>query len=248
MRNDSKSLLGQHLRIMGLVDAPAGLDDAVEAARIASTPLPRLDLAAARSRRVADGANAHDAVAGGAGRTRLHLVRRTIWVAPTLALAAALLTFLLVRDDLLPHPLSDATIRAKGDSKVWVYWERGGTVSPWTPETRLANGDRVRVELLAGEDVLAWLAVVDRTGQLLGEPNAWQPLSLASGEQAAFPGSVKLVGQDDGETLEVWTCPRRGGPAGDDELRRKVESAFDDGTTRLTALSDACFSERIPLR
>ncbi len=128
------------------------------------------------------------------------------------ALAAALaLTFVSYR--LLSPGTPDDGLRVKGASKVWVYWERDGQVEPWSDETELQNGDRIRAEVLAVSDALAYLAVVSGEDVLLSDPDQVRSdaMRLGAGERKSFPGSFKLVGADEKEKLVVIVCHLDGG-------------------------------------
>lgn len=128
---------------------------------------------------------------------------------PALMALAAVLALTVVSYRLLsPGVEPDDGLRMKGSSKVWVYWERDGMVEPWSDEVALQNGDRVRAEVLAGSDAMAYLAVTSGDGILLGEPSqvALGAVKLAAGERKTFPGSFKLVGADEKERLVVIVC------------------------------------------
>lgn len=154
----------------------------------------------------------------------LQLPRRRFFITPmyrtAVALAASIL-LLLVGPKMLQPFFSgslgnlqegrNSVLYTKGQSQVFVHGEHQGVIAQLGPVAQLENGDRVRAEVLAAEDLLAFISIFDQHGQQI--LNRWTVenavLVLRAGEQKAFPGSVKLVGDDDGEVLSVWTCPRR---------------------------------------
>src|SRR5690606_35872911 len=116
-----------------------------------------------------------------------------IFVLASCVAAVALLVF--ASRHLLNDAVGDGKLRVKGESKVWVYWERQGEVRQLEPGVALQNGDRVRVEVLAAEDVTGYLAVRSSEGVLLGAPAQIREnaIKLKAGEKSTFSGSIKLV-------------------------------------------------------
>lgn len=183
--NRSPSLLAQQLTVLGLASGDAEAAGA-ERARIEGIELASLTLAGAQRSRKA-----------------LHLA---------LALAASL-ALLVVSYRLLTPGIETDDLRVKGASKVWVYWERDGQVEPWSEDADLQNGDRVRAEVLAVSDAVAYLAVVSGDGVLLSDPEQVRAgaMRLTAGERKSFSGSIKLVGVDEKERLVVIVCHLDGG-------------------------------------
>lgn len=184
------SLLNQQLTILGLAPGDAAAA-AAERARIESVELSPLTLS---------------------GKQRA-------WrpSSPLMALAAAVVLVVLSYRLLSPVQPQDDGLRVKGASKVWVYWERDGQVEPWSEDVDLQNGDRVRAEVLAGNDAVAYLAVVSGDGILLSDPAqvTGSAMRLGAGERKSFPGSIKLVGADEKERLVIVICQTDGGAAPD---------------------------------
>ena len=175
------SLLNQQLTILGMEKGDA-LAASGEKARIDGMELAHLNLT---------------------GRQRYR------WLSPALLALAATLALLVVSYRLLsPGVVPGDGLRVKGASKVWVYWEREGQVEPWDEDSSLQNGDRVRAEVLAGNDAMAYLAVVSGEAILLSDPAQVvdDSMLLKAGERKSFPGSFKLVGADEKERLIVIIC------------------------------------------
>ncbi len=194
------SLLNQQLTILGMErgDAQAA---AGERARIEGIELGPLNLTGSQSSR---------------------------WLSPTLVALAATLALLVVSYRLLsPGVVPDDGLRIKGASKVWVYWERDGQVEPWSEDSLLQNGDRVRAEVLAGNDAVAYLAVVSGDAILLSDPAQVTDgsMRLKAGERKSFAGSFKLVGADEKERLIVIICQAANGatPELSDVLKARGE-------------------------
>lgn len=157
---------------------------------------------------------------------------------------AAMIALVIFGIRLLPLLGDGDTLRIKGSSKVWVYWERDGEVLPWSEGVSLHNGDRVRAEVLAGEDATAYLAVVAGDGKLLSDPAKVLDgaLKLVAGEKKTFPGSFKLVGADEKEKLMVVVCQTGGAT--------EVSQAFKGQGIKvdLDSLPDGCGVDEFPLR
>lgn len=160
---------------------------------------------------------------------------------PLVALASALALLVVSYRLLTPDGL-----RVKGAHKVSVFWERDGQVEPFSEGVSLRNGDRVRAEVLAGSDAVAFLAVASGDGMLLSDPPhaAAGSIRVATGERKSFPGSVKLVGADEKERLVVIICQVEGAetPELSEVLKAKGERI------RLEALPSQCSVERFELR
>lgn len=226
-----RSLLKQQMAILGYVGGP--MDEATrrEKERMAGLKLAPLDLP------------------GASAPVWSLPKRRSPWrpmvtLGGMLGVFAALVLFVLRFD--LPwsgSPSSD-TLRVKGESKIWVYWERQGEVLQLEPGAALQNGDRIRAEVLAAEDVVGYLAVRGESGVLLGRPEQVleSKLSLKAGDKATFSGSVKLVGEDEGEKLLVILC---GANATID-----LSAVFpgDRQPVDLTGLPGGCSAQEFPLR
>jgi hypothetical protein len=205
------SLWSSQLALLGLEDDAAvtsAPETEAEAARQRTLALPPLRLQARAQRTERPRASA--SVRGG---QRLG-ARRRGWRLGTATLLAAAAVALLVWARPLFRPdetdLGGSTgLRTKGSGQVWLWWERDGSAFPWTEgDAPLESGDRVRAEVLAPEDGVAYWAVVDGQGRPLLEPaQVWQSaLTVRAGVRAAFPGSFRLVGAPEGETLVVFIC------------------------------------------
>lgn len=255
----SDSLMSRQLRLLGLVPRQAGDEAALagEAARMAAVRLRPLGIAGAH----ADKSTTVDAGARGlrpnsSGARRGYRERRSwargarsSWLATLAACAAAAVLYVhFVPVDTGPAASPAAAraeaapgLRAKGETKVWIYWERDGQSAPWSPGTALASGDRVRAEVLAADAGAAYWTVLGRDGNVLFSPEETRKsvLDLAAGERAAFAGSVKLVGAAEDERLVVIVC--RSGEA---------VPAFPPAGTALdtAALPRGCGIETFPLR
>jgi hypothetical protein len=139
----------------------------------------------------------------------------------------------------------DDGLRVKGQTKVWIYWERDGQVAPWAEGTPLMNGDRIRIEVQAAEGLVAYHGVISENGRLLSEPQSIldNPLRLAPGAKASFEGSIKLVGANEGETLLVLLCRQA--------LEAEKAAALFPAAgadVNLPALPADCATERFKLR
>lgn len=184
--NRRPSLLSQQLTVLGLAPGDA------EAARAERSRIEGIELA--------------PLTLSGPQRSR-----RTLHLA--LAAAASLALMVLSYRLLTPGFERDGDLTVKGASKVWVYWERDGQVEPWSEDADLQNGDRVRSEVLAVSDAVAYLAVVSGDGVLLSDPDQVRSgaMRLSAGERKSFSGSIKLVGVDEKERLVVIVCHLDGG-------------------------------------
>jgi hypothetical protein len=197
-RERAPSLLTRQLRALGYEASGAPLDaaSAAEAARMSSLHLPALELPER------------------AGRRTSRAWRHALAMAAMLALVAASVPLLRY---LKTSP--DDGIRARGASRATLYWERAGVVAPWTPGTALTSGDRVRVELLAGERLIAFLGIFDGQHRAMLAPAAVAAggMILEVGEQAAFPGALQLDEVNEHEQLVLWLCHLAPGESGGDE-------------------------------
>jgi hypothetical protein len=131
-----------------------------------------------------------------------------------LGVAAMLLLFILPFSTFQNHSVVHEGIRVKGNDKVILYRERQGQVSQiasFEQSLRLENGDRVRVEVLAAAPRKAFY-FISSTAQsrvlTAVEDIFSEQLTLAPGDRAIFPGSIELVGENEGETLNVILCEK----------------------------------------
>lgn len=227
----NKSLLQQQMAILGYAGGPMDPATRREKERMASLPLPPLHL---------PGASEKPAMR--LGRSRRW--QQALGFGALIGAFAALLLFVYRGDLPWSSEVSNDRLRVKGESKIWVYWERQGEVRQLEPGTSLKNGDRVRAEVLAAEDVVGYLAVRGENGALLWEPSQVRDgsLRLKAGQKGTFSGSVKLVGEDEGEKLLVVICG--------------TNVTFDFGAVfpgerqpvDLTALPGGCSAQEFPLR
>jgi len=125
---------------------------------------------------------------------------------PRLVMAVAALTLVLCVWRV--HVPQRIGALSSSTSHVQVYWERKGEVQPWAPDVTLKNGDRLRTQVSAAENSVAFLAVTTGDGRLLSDPArvAAGALTLRAGQRRLFPGAMKLVGRDEGERLLVIVC------------------------------------------
>src|SRR5262249_5067034 len=96
--------------------------------------------------------------------TRLETRRRS-WPLTTvlMALAATVVAALWTH-----KPVSEReSLRVKGESQVWVYWERDGEVRAFEAGASLANGDRIRAEVMAPGAAFAYWVVTSADGRIL---------------------------------------------------------------------------------
>lgn len=234
------SLLTQHLRLLGL--EPGALDAAgvAEAQRVAEFELPPLALFPAADADDAD-VTAVLPLKRGAPLTR----RPATWGVAAL-LAATLAAFVLLRP-FGREGVDSPELRIKGESKVWLYWERGGVATAWQSDTTLMNGDRVRAEILASVPTTALVLVESGDGRLLSDPAQAlsERLELAAGARDTFKDSVKLVGSNEGERLVVVLCE-----GGAEMLAQALQDAFPavDEPTQHQRLPDGCRAESFSLR
>lgn len=170
------------------------------------------------------------------------------WLRPggvVFALAAAVALLLWVqREDELPG------WRTKGGRvPIQIYFERSGTVAKFVEGSKLQNGDRIRIEVAADRDLVAFLAITNRAGSIISDLNeaTTQPLRLRAGEQQMFTGSLELVGLPEGETVAVLLCPLRVIlPHAADELSKQLRQAFS-GQFETTAFA-SCQLQTVRLR
>jgi hypothetical protein len=129
-----------------------------------------------------------------------------------LGVAAMLLLFILPLSTMKSASEVTEVIRAKGGDKITIYKERQGTVSQiarFEQSLALENGDRIRIEVLAGAERHAFYFISSASKmQVLSSVQEIQAegISLKAGDRAIFPGSVELIGVNEGETLNVLLC------------------------------------------
>lgn len=143
-------------------------------------------------------------------------------------------------------PKADESLRIKGTHHISIFWEREGHVEPWTGGTFLQAGDRVRAEVLASDNIIAYAGIADHEGKLLLPPEQFHATAqtLAPGERKAFPGSFKLVGPSEGETLVVLICEKKTLAT---RLLEQVQSLEKPIMTR-NQLPKGCDMQLFPLR
>jgi hypothetical protein len=158
------------------------------------------------------------------------------------ALAAACLGFLILR------PKADEPAwQIKGASSIKVFIEHNGVVSPWKLGASLQGGDRIKAQILASEPTIAYWGVLRQDGKLLTDGN-WivqSRISLRSGEQGYFPGSLQLDRISEGETLIILDCPVTS-PDADTIQGSVVEEAMT--LPKLPKSLSNCVVTRFPLR
>jgi hypothetical protein len=106
------------------------------------------------------------------------------------------------------HPVLPDTVRAKGGEKIVLYVERNGVVTLHAAGAALQNGDRLRTEIIAGSERVAYQFVTNADRQVLSTVADLlnERIYIRSGEKGIFPGSIELVGRSEGETLNVLLC------------------------------------------
>jgi hypothetical protein len=129
-----------------------------------------------------------------------------------LGVAAMLLLFILPFSTFQNDSLNSNAIRAKGGDKITIYKERNGQVTQiatFDQSLALENGDRIRIEVLAGaaRHVFYYISSFSKR-EVLSPVNDIQAegMLLKAGDRAIFPGSVELVGVNEGETLNILLC------------------------------------------
>ncbi len=130
---------------------------------------------------------------------------RSKWQMGLAGLAAAVIAVVLYKNPSSP----DGAYTIKGGASVAIYFEQAGQVKSWTTGTVLAEGTKVRAEVLAVKPTVAFWGVTAKGGRLLSD-SRWildNRLPLAAGEKKFFPGSLELSGPSEGETLVVAICP-----------------------------------------
>jgi hypothetical protein len=183
------SELAAALRLDGATEPAPGLDRAAVvalASELAAVELPPLQL----------------------GRTRKTRARHWLGT-PQLWAAAAAIALMVAAGVLTTLRSTEPRYRIKGATSVRVYWERAGQVHELQPNTALANGDRVMVDVLASEAATAYWGVFDRRGRLLGDWDAVERsgVRLEPGRRQTSSTSLQLVGANDGERAVVFVCP-----------------------------------------
>lgn len=101
--------------------------------------------------------------------------------------------------------------RVKGGDKVSLFRERQGSVSLFTVGSKLENGDRLRTEVMvAGADRLVFQFVSNGDHRVLSSLSdiLQDQLALSAGDPGVFPGSIELVGANEGETLNILICSK----------------------------------------
>lgn len=118
-----------------------------------------------------------------------------------LAAAIALMVFVQPRSD-------DASI--KGSTKIFVLWEHEGETKILNDYKSLTANDRINIEIIAGEPLIAFMGVFNRYGNGLSELHSIElnALRLASGVRAHFDTAIELTTENDGEELLVVACQR----------------------------------------
>lgn len=133
---------------------------------------------------------------------------------PSLMVALSLSIFLVILiPRLLNHQVTgineNSGWNVKGATKISVYWERTGKVTPFNSDQSLVDGDRVGASLLTDRTSYAYWAVADRELNLLSSTDdiKTSQLLLEPGKQAQFSSSFELVSPNQGEVLLIWVCP-----------------------------------------
>lgn len=180
-RPEGQDLFEQHLRLMSGDNAVAA-QDADEAMRVRALYLPPRRKLSTRA-----------------------AARRPPWVFGIATLAAVAAGLLLTM-----HRPQEATLRFKGQTKVSLVWQRQGALLDWTDKAQVLDGDRVSAEVTAARSTIAFLAVYDRDGHLLGDAASMisNRLELAAGERSVFVDGFEVTGANEGEILAVIACDR----------------------------------------
>lgn len=220
------SLLAQHRSILGYSPGPMDQSTRAEQERMAGLRLEPLPLPMQSASRTARAPR---------------FFNRPIFFA---SIVFAALVAVIASRQLLKDADPNDRLRPKGESKVWVYWERHGDVQLLESGTALENGDRVRAEVLATEDLVGYLAVQNGNGLLLGDAAQIKDsvLRLKTGEKATFSGSIKLVGANEDERLLVILC------SASSELILSEVFPGAGQEVNLNALPEGCGSQEFALR
>lgn len=181
-----KSLLAKQMKILGLDNAEnSGLDVKDERERIESLSLPPLVLPQTRG---------------------LH--KPVLWggfVGFAVAACFALMVWPKIQST---HDLNSYSMKGLEKSQIQIFHKRNDIVERFTPGQKLIAGDYIRVALTAGNTGVAYLTYFDHQHRpLVGLDKFFSTgLAVNAGEKFEFPGSVKLTGESQGETVVVVLC------------------------------------------
>ena len=193
MRNENdkapavgKSLLAKQMKILGLAHKEnSELDVKDEHERIESLSLPPLVLPKTRS---------------------LH--KPVLWggcIGFAVAAALALMVWPKIQS---AHDMNSYSMKGLEKSQIQIFHKRNDVVERFIPGQKLLAGDYIRVSLTAGNTGIAYLTYFDHQHQPLVVLDKFFSTGLAvkAGEKIEFPGSVKLTGENQGETVVVVLC------------------------------------------
>lgn len=133
----------------------------------------------------------------------LNLKRSSRWMTAPLFLLAASIAMIVVR---LPEPQSGLTI--KGTTKIFAVLEKEGKSTLMSKGQRLETGDRMNIEIIAGEALKAFMGVFNRQGVLLSATSdiLANSLDIAAGKRGYFQTALELTKENDGEQVLIVTC------------------------------------------
>ena len=173
-------LFAQQCRILGLSDEPMSALDADELKKIErARPLP---LERPRMRR---------RFAGG-----------------TLLAAAAGLALTLGVSWSYLGDRGEPDFKVKGLSNVLLYVKRDQKTRLFQAGMELRNGDGVSAEVFAVEPTVTFIGAYDGRGRLLSSPDSFLAYSesLDAGESRVLKSSFELVGENEQESIMVFSC------------------------------------------
>jgi hypothetical protein len=154
------------------------------------------------------------------------------WRVAVPVLAAAAVALILFK----PWSAEDPGWRVKGAGHVEVYADVGGNVIKLERGATLPNGAKVRAQVTAAADIVAFSGIVNARRELLSDPaSVWSGrLTLKPGDKAFFAGSVELVGADEGEAAVVVSCPASVIANAGPDFSTTVQNIMKDGAAGLT--------------
>lgn len=146
--------------------------------------------------------------------------KNNIWWAASGVILAAALALLVLRQ---PSD-NDNGLIIKGGSHVEVFVEQDGKIQKLPEAGTVASGARLKAEISAQRNAMAFWGVHNSGGQLLTDAAwIWQNrLELKTSERKSFSGSLELQGASEGERLCVLECPADVAKRGQDRLTREI--------------------------
>ena len=132
---------------------------------------------------------------------KIKLFSKPTWTLLTAACGIFFMVYLIDKEE-------NIGIRSKGKSRVKVYYEFNQVVKTYNPNVSLPMGAKVQVEIMAAENLVAYLNVVDKNAKplLSKEYILEQAIKIKVGDKSSFADSLELTGPSEGETLDVMIC------------------------------------------